>query len=158
MADEKKPNEGDGGTQEPDYKALYEKSQKDVEKWKAMSRKNEERAKGNAGAASELEGANAQLADVLQRLNAIEGENAKLKADAARSALVAKVAAATGVPEAIVSMLAPSDEEALTDAAKAILSAYQPGGAPKASEAGKVQRSDGQDDGGDWLREALLNS
>lgn len=158
MAEEKKPNEGEGGTQEPDYKALYEKSQKDVEKWKAMSRKNEERAKGNAGAASELEGANAQLAEVLQRLNAIEGENAKLKADAARSALVAKVAAATGVPEAIVSTLAPNDETALTEAAKAILSTYKPGGAPKVPEAGNVQHNDGQNDGGDWLRDALLGN
>ena len=34
--------------QEPDYKALYEQAQADVDKWKALSRKNEARAKAAA--------------------------------------------------------------------------------------------------------------
>ena len=149
-----------------DYKALYEQAardleaaQADVEKWKGLSRKNEGRAKTNAGAAKDLEDANAQLADLSARLSAIEGENAALKASAARSALVASVAKATGVPEAIVSSLAASDEKALTDAATAIAEAYKaPGGAPYVPEAGTYPKSgDVVAEGSDWLRAALTN-
>ena len=138
----------DGGA---DYKALYEKAledakkaQEEADKWKAQSRKNESRAKANAGAANDLEGANEQIADLSQRLAAIEGENAALKASAARAALVTKVAAATGVPETIVSSLAPNDEETLTAAATAIAEAYKtPGGGPTAPEAGAFNRNEG---------------
>ena len=146
---------------EPDYKALYEKAQADAERWKAQSRKNESRAKSNAGAARDLDEVNQQVAELSQQLAAIQGENAALKAQAARSALVAKVAAETGVPEAIVSKLAPNDEEALTQAATAIADAYKvPGGAPAAPEAGaRVQTGDAAYDKkklfGDYIAEAL---
>lgn len=151
---------------EPDYKALLEKANKDLqaaqaeaEKWKSLSKKNEGRAKSNAGAAKDLEDANTQLADLSARLSAIEKENATLKAEAARAEVVSKVAAATGVPEAIVSSLAASDEKALTEAATAIAEAYKtPGGAPSAPEAGTFPKGgEAGAEGADWLREALTN-
>ncbi len=127
-----------GAGTDPDYKALYEQAQADADKWKAQARKNEGRAKSNAGAAKSLESAEQQLQDLSQRLAAIEGENATLKANAQRAALVSEVAKETGVSEAIVSTLAANDKEALTAAATAIAEAYkQPGGAPAAIEAGQ---------------------
>lgn len=127
------------GTEEVDYKALYEQAKADADKWKAQSRKNESRAKTNAGAARDLEEANAQLESLSARIAAIEDENSTLKAEAERTALVAKVASATGVPEAIVSTLAANDEQTLTDAATAI-AGLMPHGAPNAPEAGKFPR------------------
>lgn len=136
MADENneptnEPNAGAATDPEPDWKALYEQALADVDKWKTMSRKNEGKAKSNADAAE-------QLADLSERLAAIEGENAALKASAERSALVAKVAKATGVPEQVVSALSANDEKALTEAATSIAEAFKvPGGAPPAPEAGR---------------------
>lgn len=133
--------------EEPDYKALYEQAKADADKWKSLSKKNEGRAKHNAGAAKSLEEATAQLADLTQRLEALEGENTSLKANAERSDLVKKVSEETGVPEAIVSTLAATDEEGLTAAAKAIAEAYKPKGA-KNPTGGKFPRSgDEQPDG-----------
>lgn len=132
MADEpEKKQDGTGTDPEPDWKALYEQALADAEKWKAMSRRNEGKAKANADAAD-------QLADLSKRLAAIEGENAALKASAERAETVRAVAAETGVPEPIVAQLAPTDREALAAAAKAIADAYRaPGGAPRAPEAGR---------------------
>lgn len=140
------PQAGTDGGQ--DYQALYQqaqedlkKAQEDVEHWKRMSRQNEDRAKANYGAARDLEEANTQMAELSKRLEAIESENSSLKASAARTALVKKVAEQTGVPEAIVSTLAPEDEKALAAAATAIAEAFKPaGGAPKAPEGGKFPR------------------
>ena len=140
MADDpskKEPN-GDGGNppadDATDWKALYEQQKAEAEKWKAMSRKNEKAAKSNGDAASELE-------DISKRLADIESENARLKAEAEHRELVAKVAKATGVSEAIVSTLAATDEEALTQAATAIAEAYKtPGGAPSVPERGTFPR------------------
>ena len=148
-----KPNDTDTSTQTEteegqDFEALYQQAQEDLkqarddaEHWKKMSRQNESRAKANYGAAKDLEEANAQMAELSKRLEAIEGENSSLKASAARTALVKKVAEATGVPEAIVSTLAAEDEKTLTAAATAIADAYKPaGGAPKTPEGGKFPR------------------
>lgn len=150
-----KPNENDPNLEpetetdegEQDFEALYKQAQEDLkqarddaEKWKKLSRQNEDRAKANFGAAKDLEEANAQMADLSKRLEALEGENTSLKASAARSALVKKVAKATGVPETIVSTLAAEDEKALTEAATAIAETYKPGGAPKTPEGGKFPR------------------
>lgn len=130
----KDPGAGAGTDPEPDWKALYEQAASDVEKWKTMSRKNEGKAKLNADAAD-------QLADLSERLAAIEGENAALKASAERSALVARVTKATGVPEQVVSALSANDEKALTEAATSIAEAFKvPGGAPAAPEAGVFPR------------------
>lgn len=135
---------------EPDYKALYEQAQEEIGKWKSFSRKNESRAKNNEGAAT-------QLADLTKRLEALEGENTTLKAEAERKQLVAKVAKGTGVPESIVSMLSAEDEKALTAAAKAIADAYKtPGGAPRVPEGGKFSRSEsGTDDRREFIRQLL---
>lgn len=136
----KSPETGD----DVDYKELYEQAQEqlkvaqeDVEKWKTQSRKNESRAKNNAGAAKSLEELSQQMAELTEQFTAMQGENATLKAQAARAALVSKVAESTGVPEGIVSALAANDEDSLTAAATAIAEAYKvPGGAPKVPEVG----------------------
>ena len=57
-----------------------EAAQAEAERWKTQSRKQESRAKSNASAAEDLEEADAQLADLSQRIAAIEGENEALKA------------------------------------------------------------------------------
>ena len=137
MPEPTEPQGQQPATEEPDYKALYEQAQAEADKWKERSRKNEGRAKSNAEAAKGYEDATQQLADLTKRLDALEGENATLKAQAARSALVAKVAKSTGVPEGIVASLSAQDEDALSAAATAIAEAYKaPGGAPSAPEAG----------------------
>ena len=159
MAEENNPStvNNEGAGTDPDYKELWEQAKADADKWKAQARKNESRAKSNAGAAKSLEGAEQQLADLSQRLAAIEGENATLKANAQRAALVSEVAAETGVPEAIVSTLAANDKDALSAAATAIAEAYkQPGGAPAATEAGTHVHT-GEPVTGDWLRDAFKN-
>lgn len=141
MADENSQQVGAEGEtlEEPDYKALYETAQAEADKWKALSRKNEQQARSNADAAS-------QLRDLTQRLAAIEGERDQLKAQREHDALVAKVAQATGVPASIVSTLAATEEEALTQAATAIADAYKvPGGAPYVPEAGKFAGEQGAD-------------
>ena len=128
-------------TDATDYKALWEQAKADAEMWKAKSRKNEDRAKSNAVAARELSDATQQLADLSERLAAIESENEKLKADAERVQLVAKVAESTGVPEQIVSALAANDEKSLIKAANAIAETYRvPAGAPSMPEAGMFPR------------------
>lgn len=133
--------EMDDATNEPDYKALYEKAKADADKWKAQSRKNESRAKANSGAASELEQNKTQLQELSERLSALEQENTSLKESAKRNQLVAEVAEETGVPESIVSQLAANDKKGLTAAATAIAEAYKiPGGAPKAPEGGVFPR------------------
>lgn len=162
--DVKSPETGDG----VDYKALYEQAQEqlkvaqeDVEKWKTQSRKNESRAKNNAGAAKSLEELSQQMAELTEQFTAMQGENATLKAQAARAALVSKVAESTGVPEGIVSALAANDEDSLTAAATAIAEAYKvPGGAPLVPEAGVRVNTGGsgktkQQQFGDMIAEAL---
>lgn len=155
-------------TGETDYEALYRKSQEqlkkvqeDADKWKAQSRKNEERAKANSGAAKSLEELTQQMTELTEQFTAMQGENATLKAQAARASLVSKVAESTGVPEAIVSTLAANDEESLTAAAAAIAEAYMvPGGAPLVPEAGSRVSTGGsgktrQQMFGDAIAEAL---
>jgi hypothetical protein len=159
--DEGKQGQGAGGTAETggtDYKALYEKAQADAERWKQQARKNEGRAKSNAQAAKDLGDAEQQMGEIRKRLDELEAENASLKAEKERSALVAKVADETGVPESIVQSLSASDEEGLTQAAKAISDAFKtPGGAPGAPEAGTFPKGESDGEGTDWLREALEN-
>ena len=137
----------DGGT--VDYKALWEQAQADAEKWKALSRQNEKRAKSNESAAVDLD-------EISKRLAAIEDENAQLKTAAEHRKLVAKVAKDTGVPETIVATLAATDEKALAEAATAIANAYKtPGGAPKVPEGGKFP-NDKQESGDDADRREFV--
>lgn len=151
MPDETQEAQTETATEEAqDFEALYRQAQEDLkqaqadaDKWKKMSRQNEDRAKANYGAAHDLADATEQLTELTRRLEAIEDENATLKAAAARAELVKQVAGATGVPEAIVSTLAATDEESLTAAATAIAEAFKPkGGAPRTPEGGVFPRGE----------------
>lgn len=126
------PAQGGDAGQDPDYKALYENALKESRKW-------ESRSKANLKELDELKAATSKAdPTVEERLSALESENASLKADAARSALVDSVAKATGLDRSIVSALSGEDEESLTEQAQAIAAIARPrGGAPAALEAGK---------------------
>lgn len=126
------PAQGGEGGQEPDYKAMYEASVKESRKW-------EERAKANKDKADKWDAASAGSDSIEDRIAALESENKQMKDATARHALVAKVAAATGLSEALVESLNGADEEALTAQAKAIAD-LKPKGAPSAPEAGKFPR------------------
>lgn len=122
---------GEGG-QEPDYKALYEQL-------KAESRKWEDRSKQNKAKADRLDELMAGNDSIEERIAALEAENKAMKDAETRHALVAKVAAATGLSESLVATLNGEDEEALTAQAKAVAD-LKPKGAPVAPEAGKFPR------------------
>lgn len=126
------PAQGGEGGQEPDYKALYEASVKESRKW-------EERAKANKGKADKWDELSAGSDSIEERIAALESENKAMKDAKSRQELVAKVAAATGLPESLVATLNGEDEEALTAQAKAIAD-LKPKGAPQAPEAGKFPR------------------
>lgn len=123
--------EADG---QPDYKALYEQSLKESRKWEGRSKQHLEELR------SLKESAGKRDRTVEERLAALEDENAKLKASAARSTLVASVAKATGLDASIVSALNGADEEELTAQAQAVAALAKPVGAPRAPEAGKKDR------------------
>lgn len=125
------PAQGGDAGREPDYKALYENALKESRKW-------ESRSKANLKELDELKAVTSKAdPTVEERLSALESENASLKADAARSALVDSVAKATGLDRSIVSALSGEDEESLTEQAQAIAAIARPrGGAPAAPEAG----------------------
>ena len=105
---------GEGGS-EPDYKALYEKAQSDLERAKANSRKWEDRSKANADKARAFDASQEKAKTVEERLAALERENADLRAARDRSALVESVARATGLDTSIVGALNGADEDALTE-------------------------------------------
>lgn len=58
----------EGGAGTPDYKALYEATQADVDKWKTLSRKHERQAKENADASAAAAAEQAKLDKVLTAL------------------------------------------------------------------------------------------
>lgn len=125
----------DGG--EVDYKALYEEAVESSRKAVENSRKWEKRAKANSQKAKAYDEAEAGKKTIEERLAALEGENADLKAKAEHARIVREVASVTGVPESVVSTLNGSDQESLTEQASAIKEAMRPrGGAPSAPEAG----------------------
>lgn len=117
---------GEGGS-EPDYKALYEKAQSDLEKAKANSRKWEDRSKANADKAKAYDASQEKAKTVEERLAALERENADLRAARDRSALVESVARATGLDTSIVGALNGADEDALTEQANAVKAAMGSG-------------------------------
>ena len=117
---------GEGGS-EPDYKALWEKSQADLEKAKANSRKWEDRSKANADKAKAYDASQEKAKTVEERLAALERENADLRAARDRSALVESVARATGLDTSIVGALNGADEDALTEQANAVKAAMGSG-------------------------------
>lgn len=131
------------GQQEPhgddtDYKALYEAALKESRKWESRSKANADKARAydalaDGGTSPE------------DRLAAVTSERDRLRADAERAGLVARVAEATGVSASIVSTLNGADEETLTAQAKAV-SAVMPHGAPSAPEAGQFPGEKAQTD------------
>lgn len=90
----------------------------EVEKWKALARKNEQRAKENADKAKRLdeieEASKTELQKLLDRAEKAEKE----AADATLKALRADVSSATGVP---AGLLAGETEEELRASAAALL-------------------------------------
>lgn len=119
------------GGEEIDYKAKYEEALKHSREW-------EKRAKSNRDKAKAYDEAEAGKKTVEERLAALEGENANLKAAAERAETVKAVAKETGVPEAVVAALNGADAEQLAEQAKAVAEALKgKGGAPVAPEAGK---------------------
>lgn len=121
-----------------DYKAMYEQAISESRKWESRSKANAEKAKKY----DEMEEAKKTLEE---RVASIEAANKALSDEKARAALVKAVAAATGVPESIVSTLSATDEETMTAQANAIAENYKaPGGAPKAPEAGIFPRDASQ--------------
>lgn len=131
---EEKGAEPAAGQEQTDYKALYEQSLKESRKWEDRSKRNLEELKALKESAGKPD------KSVEERLAALEDENAKLKADAARSSLVQSVAKATGLDAAIVSALNGADEEELTAQAEAVAALAKPASAPKAPEAGKKDK------------------
>lgn len=90
----------------------------EAEKWKALARKNEQRAKENADKAKRLDDLEESQKTELQKLQdqLAAAQSAAATAEAAR--LRASIAAKHGVPEAL---LTGSTEEALEEAATALL-------------------------------------
>jgi hypothetical protein len=138
--DEQKPNEADEQQEqeEPDYKALYEQLKSDSRKW-------EDRAKANKAKADKWDAASAGEDSLESRIAKLEADKHALEQEKERQKLVAKVAAATGLTEAIVATLNGPDESALTEQAKAI-AGLKPKGAPNVPEAGKFPRGQESDD------------
>ena len=120
-------------TETPDLSA-------EVEKWKAMSRKNEDRAKANDDKAKrfdELEEANKSESEkLLSRAEAAEQKLAEREAKEAIAALVADVAKAKGVPAAILRGATQEELEEHADAYLASIPAIP--AAPSSDGLGKV--------------------
>lgn len=134
--------------------ASLEDALKEVEKWKTMSRRNEERAKSNAEAATELQTIkDAQLSAEDKAKKAAEkavNEAAAAKAELARY----KVAAAKGVP---AELLTGSDEATLNAQADALI-AFAGGGQQTTPVPNLGQGNRGAaapQDPNAWIRNAL---
>jgi DNA repair ATPase RecN len=121
-----------------DAKAQTEKItalEADVEKWKALSRKNEDRAKENAEAAKEREELKSRLEAIESSKLSDEEKTAKRIADLEASvkaeqdarkvsdlsALKARIGAEKGLPAALISRLQGEDETSIAEDAEALL-------------------------------------
>lgn len=122
--------------------------------WKAEARKWEARAKENTEAAkrlSEIEEANKTEAQkAAERLTALERENEALKT----SSLRAEVAAAKGVPLALLTGASREELEAQAEA----LIAYRGEKKPAVDPAlGREAAPSGNNGTGDWLRDQIAS-
>lgn len=143
------PDEG-GGEQKQDEKPTetvgqgdLEKALADVEKWKALSRKNEQQAKENAEKArkfDEAEEANkTELEKALARAEAAEKAIAEREAKDQAAALAQEIAKEKGIADA--SVLRGSTKEELEAHADQLLSLLpKPTGAAPADGQGKTGR------------------
>jgi len=136
---------------ETDAKSDLEKALADVDKWKALSRKNEEQAKGNAEKAKkydELEEANkTEQEKLLARAEAAEKWRADRESQDAAAATAAAVAKEKGVP---VSALRGSSREELEAHADELLTLL-----PKKPPA---PSADGQGDQGDTIGDGDMSA
>ena len=81
-SDQDRETNSEGSSDTTDWKALYETSQQEVEKWKSHSRKWEERAKANSNSNKDSDGG-----DVRERLAQVEQDlrNARAEAEEAKA-------------------------------------------------------------------------
>lgn len=115
-------------------------SNAEVEKWKALARKHEARAKENAGAAQRLAEIEEQGKSESERLAERIASAERRAEDAERKALRYEVAAAKGVPSKLMRFLQGNTEEELTASADELLEAVS----------GKTQSdTDDKDNGSD---------
>ena len=107
----------------------------EVEKWKALARKNEQRAKDNADKAKRLDDIEDANKSELQKLQDQLAAAQKVAADAETARLRASIANKHGVPEGL---LTGSTEEALEESATALLAFKgKPPAAPSSDGQGK---------------------
>lgn len=149
-----------GGT--PDYKAMYEAAQADVDKWKGLSRQHEKRSKENADASTAAAAEQAKLDKVLAALGLETGTGKTADVDAITTQLQAAQAdsRARAVELAVLRAAGrngadgdalldsrqflqsldgvdPNDATAITDAVKAAVTANPRYAAPGADTAGQ---------------------
>ena len=133
---------GDGGEKKPETggDSDLEKARAEAEKWKALSRKNEEQAKANAEKAKkfdELEEANkTEQEKLLARAEAAEKKLADREAKDAAAATAAEVAKEKGVPVSALRGSTTEELEAHADELLAILPKKDP--APSADGQGEA--------------------
>lgn len=128
---------------EPDWKV-------EAEKWKALSRQNEDKAKANKTAADELATLKAAQLTDQQRAEAAAQAAQAQAADATAQLMRYQVAAAKGVP---VELLTAADEAALTAQADALI-AFRGNQTAPAADLGQGNRgpSAAPQDPNAWLR------
>lgn len=135
---------GDGGEKKPETggDSDLEKARAEAEKWKALSRKNEEQAKANAEKAKkfdELEEANkTEQEKLLARAEAAEKKLSEREAKDAAAATAAEVAKEKGVPVSALRGSTKEELEAHADELLAILPKKDP--APSADGQGEGEQ------------------
>jgi DNA repair ATPase RecN len=128
---------GTGTDTEETLAAKVEDLTAEVEKWKGLSRKNEDRAKDNADAAKRVEALEAQLEELkntdatdtqklekkIAKLTEDLAAEGKARREAELTGLRNKVGAEKGLPPALISRLSGDDEESIAADADALLEA-----------------------------------
>lgn len=161
MADQQEPMPQAGERQdepEVDYKEKYEQMRAHMREW-------EKKAKANAAAADELEKLKAsQMSDLERVQKQYEEEKARADALAAerdRASWVAEVSKETGVPSALLSMIAADSKEDLADKAGELSELYGDRAGDGKRQTVPVVLGDGKHAGkapetGDFFREQFL--
>lgn len=128
-----KPEEepGTGGT--PDWEQRAKAAEAEAEKWKALSRKHEDRAKENADAAAKLRDLEERDKTEVQKLTTKEAEARQAAADADARAKKAelevvrlRVAATKGLTPEQAARLTGDDEAAMAKDADDLIAAFKP--------------------------------
>jgi len=129
MADEDEARQGEEqGEEEQDQNDAgttdVEVLQKELAKWKAMSRKHEQQAKANADAARRLKEAEDADKSEVQKLSEQAAEADKVAAHARSEALRLRVALRLGLTEAQAKRLVGETEEELEADAEELLASF----------------------------------